>query len=84
MMFTFGGEVKGCSSAACLVTPVHSPLPVGILVVVEHAVSVVAGVPVLTKGHGGDSAIDVLPHSFTSCITGTAPPALTQCTQTAL
>ena len=77
-MFTFGCEVKGCSSAACLVTPVNSSLPVGILVVVENPITVVAGVPVLTKGHRGDSAIDVLPHCFTSCITCTALLAPTQ------
>ena len=70
-MFTFSGEVKGCSSAACLVAPVDCPLPMGILVVVQHAISVVAGVPVLTKGHCGHSAIDVLPHCFTSCTTDT-------------
>ena len=77
-MFTLSGEVKGCSSAACLVTPVDSSLPMGILVVVEHAIRVLAGVPVLAEGHCRDSAIDVLPHRFTSCITCTALPALTQ------
>ena len=65
---TFGGEVKGCSSAACLVTPVDRALTVGVLVIVEHAVSVLTGVPVLAKGHQGNSAVDVLPYCLTSCI----------------
>ncbi len=64
---TFGGEVKGCRSAASLVTPVDSALSVSVLVVVEHAISVLTGVPVLSKGHERHSAIDVLPHYFTSC-----------------
>lgn len=48
---TFGGEVKGCSSAACLVTPVDCALAMGILVVVQHTICVIAGVPVLPKRH---------------------------------
>ena len=64
---TFGGEVKGCRSAASLVTPVDSALSVSVLVVVEHAIGVLAGVPVLSKGHERHSAIDVLPYCFTSC-----------------
>lgn len=64
---TFGGEVKGCRSAASLVTPVDSALSVSVLVVVEHAIGVLTGVPVLSKGHERHSAIDVLPHCFTSC-----------------
>ncbi len=64
---TFGGEIKGCRSAASLVTPVDSALSVSILVVVEHAISVLTGVPILSKGHKRHSAIDVLPHCFTSC-----------------
>ena len=44
---TFGGEVEGCSCASSGVGPVHSPLPVRVLVVIQHAILVLARVPVL-------------------------------------
>ena len=43
----FGGEVEGCRGAAGGVTPVDGALPVSVLVVVQHAVLVLARVPVL-------------------------------------
>ena len=64
---TFGGEVKGCRCASSLVTPVNGPLAVGVLVVVQHAVAILTGVPVLPKGHQGHRAVDVLPHCLASC-----------------
>ena len=67
-MSTFGSEVKSCCSAACLVTPVDCALAVGVLIVVQHAVGILTGVPVLTKGHQGNCAVDVLPDCLTSCI----------------
>ena len=75
---TFGGEVKGRRCAPCLVTPVDGALAVGVLVVVEHAVSVLTGVPVLPKGHQGNRAVDVLPHRLASC----TPPS--QCQRSVL
>ena len=44
---TFGGEVEGRRRAASRVAPVDGALPVAVLVVVQHAVLVVARVPVL-------------------------------------
>mmetsp|Transcript_10316 Transcript_10316/g.17757 ORF Transcript_10316/g.17757 Transcript_10316/m.17757 type:complete len:339 (+) Transcript_10316:872-1888(+) len=50
------GEVEGRGGAAGGVAPVHSPLPMGVLVVGEHPIGVVASIPELSDGqprHGG-------------------------------
>ena len=46
-MRTLGGEVEGRRRAAGRVAPVDGALPVAVLVVVQHAVLVLARVPVL-------------------------------------
>lgn len=67
VMRTFGGEVKGSCGAASLVAPVDSALPMGVLIIVQHAVRILTGVPELPKGHQGHCGIDVVPHCCTIC-----------------
>ena len=57
---TFSGEIKSCCCASSPVAPVHCPLPVAVLIVVEYTVGVLASVPELSKGHFRHSGVDVL------------------------
>ena len=67
MRKTFCGEVKGCRGASRPVTPVDGALPVRILVVVQDAIRVLAGIPKLPKGQLGHCGIQILLHKFATC-----------------
>lgn len=64
---TFGGEVEGCSSATGSVAPVDCALAVAVLVVVQHAICVLAGVPKLSKSQLRHSCVYVLPCELPTC-----------------
>lgn len=64
---TLGCEVEGSGGAPGPVTPVDSALPVRILVVVEHAICVLTGVPVLPKCQLWHRCIQVLLHKLAAC-----------------
>mmetsp|Transcript_16293 Transcript_16293/g.45393 ORF Transcript_16293/g.45393 Transcript_16293/m.45393 type:complete len:358 (+) Transcript_16293:322-1395(+) len=55
-----GGEIKGCGGAAGAVDPVDCALPVGVLVILQHAAVVGARVPVLTKRKLWHRCVDIL------------------------
>ena len=77
MRRTFCGEVKGCRGASRPVTPVDSALPMRILVVVQDAIRVLAGVPILPKGQLGHCGIQILLHKFATYKIQVADPELT-------
>ena len=65
---TLGGEVEGRGGAAGAVSPVDGALPVRVLVVVEHTVGVLAGVPVLAKRQLRHRGIHVFFCELTACM----------------
>mmetsp|Transcript_9929 Transcript_9929/g.30205 ORF Transcript_9929/g.30205 Transcript_9929/m.30205 type:complete len:219 (+) Transcript_9929:457-1113(+) len=74
---SLGREVERCRRAPRLIAPVHSPLPVLVLVVVQDPVRVVARVPELADGELGNAAVDVQPGELAAvALDVVEPPAV--------
>ena len=61
-----GSEVKGCARAPCRINPINRPLPMVILIVVQHTIRVFARVPELPERHFWDASIDIQLSVFAS------------------
>lgn len=64
---TFSGEIKSCRCASSPITPVDCALPMRVLIVVEDAVCVLTGVPILAKGKLWNCSIQVLLYKLAAC-----------------